>query len=260
MGDVWGDGKPNERPIHKVTVNSFYMSKYEITHGEYIEFLNSIDISPEGSFKGNELIDIDNSDCAISYNGTSFYFEGSSYADNEQCPVILVSWYGACEYCNWMSEQEGLTKAYIINKESVECNWDASGYRLPTEAEWEYTARSKGRNDRKWSGTNSELELSDYCWYDPDNGNKTHKVGTKKPNDIGIYDLSGNVYEWCWDWHGDYSSSSQNNPKGPASGSYRVLRGGHWYYFAFYLRTSYRHLYSPSFSMVSIGFRIVRSG
>ena len=258
MGDVWGDRSFNETPTHEVTVSSFYMSKYEVTHVDYIEFLNSRDVSSDGSYNGNELIDMDARGCAIVHDGSSFYFDGSGKAGDEQCPVIYVTWYGTAEYCNWLSEQEGLTKAYTISSGSVECNWDANGYRLPTEAEWEYAARSQGRDDRKWSGTNSESDLGDYCWYNSNSSSETHPVGTKQPNDIGIYDMSGNVFEWCWDWYGDYSSFSQTDPKGPATGSNRVIRGGHWVFNAFGCRAAVRDYGDPS-SSGGVGFRLTRS-
>mgnify|MGYP006297570197 FL=1 len=261
MGDVWGDGFGDETPTHEVKVSSFYMSKYEVTHEEYIEFLNSRGVTSDGSYNGNELIDIDCVDCAIAHDGSSFYFGRSSYAQVRQCPVIYVTWYGAAEYCNWLSEQEGLAKAYTISSGSVKCDWNANGYRLPTEAEWEYAARSGGRDDRKWSGTDSESELGDYAWYDPNSGSETHPVSTKQPNDLGIYDMSGNVWEWCWDWYnsGYYSDSPSNNPTGSVSGWYRVIRGGVWYHDADYCRTVYRINYPPSQSNRGLGFRLTRS-
>jgi len=260
MGDIWGGGDSDETLTHEVTVSSFYMSKYEVTHADYIEFLNSRGVSGGGSYNGNELIDMDDGDCAVAHDGSSFYFDGSSRASDEQCPVIEVTWYGAAEYCNWLSEQEGLTKAYTISSGSVSCDWNADGYRLPTEAEWEYAARSGGRDDRKWSGTNSESELGDYAWYDPNSGGETHPVGQKQPNDLGIYEMSGNVWEWCWDWYDSYSSSSQTDPTGPASGSLRVRRGGGYDRSALYCRTSNRSRDYPSGSSNrGLGFRLTRS-
>ncbi len=264
MGDVWGDGFNDETPTHEVTVSSFYMSKYEISHTEYVNFLNSRDVSRDGSYNGNELIDMDDSDCAIAHDDSSFYFAGSDYASDEQCPVIEVTWYGAVEYCNWLSELEGLTKAYTISNDSVECDWNANGYRLPTEAEWEYAARSGGRDDRKWSGTNSKSELGDYAWYYVNSGSVTRPVGTKQPNDLGLYDMSGNVWEWCWDWYDSeyYSDSPSENPKGPKSGSTivtRALRGGLWYGSSIVCRTADRTYDGPTGSHYHYGFRLLRT-
>lgn len=112
-------------------------------------------------------------------------------------------------------------------------------FRLPTEAEWEFACRG-GNNSRgyKYSGSNN---LGSVAWYDDNSGNKTHSVATKSPNELGIYDMSGNVWEWCSDWYGDYSSDAQTNPKGPVSGSSRVSRGGSWIGRVRYCRSSFRN-------------------
>jgi len=247
------DGDSDEKPVHSVTVSTFYMSKYEVTHEQYIAFLNDVNCSSSGTYNGNELIDMDYSDCAIGHNG-SFYFKGSGKADNKKCPVIEVTWYGANEYCNWLSKKTGET------------------YRLPTEAEWEYAAGG-GQNSpltkgvggiinlQKYAGTNTESELGDYAWYWSNSGSKTHAVGTKKPNELGLYNMSGNVYEWCQDWYDSdyYKNSPQNNPKGPTSGSHRVFRGGSWSFDAVLCRVADRYGSSPSVSDYSLGFRIIKT-
>ncbi len=248
------EGESDEEPVHTVRVDSFYMGKYEVTHREFIEFLNSTGVSSSGQMHGNEVIDMDDEDVAIRH-GSRFTFSGSEYASNIECPVIEVTWYGAVEYANWRSEQEGLTPVYRINGESVTADWNADGYRLPTEAEWEYAAR--GGNESKgykYAGGNSPGSVG---WYRDNSGNKTQPVGGKTPNELGLYDMSGNVYEWCWDWKGSYSSGSQTNPKGPSSGSNRVFRGGSCYSYAGYLRSADRVLYSPGYSFFLLGFRLV---
>ncbi len=131
----------DEKPVHPVTVSTFYMSRYEVTHGQYLEFLNRAGVSAAGILNGNEVIDMDGDAVAFSHDGTLFRFSGSGHADSIDCPVMEVTWYGAPEYANWLSAESGLTKVYTINGTSVTADWDANGYRLPTEAEWEYAAR-----------------------------------------------------------------------------------------------------------------------
>lgn len=131
-------------------------------------------------------------------------------------------------------------------------------YRLPTEAEWEYAARSGGKNE-KYAGTSNESELGDYAWYSINSGSKTHPVGQKKPNGLGIYDMSGNVWEWVNDWYDSdyYKNSPKNNPTGPSSGQYRVLRGGSWFTGARTTEAPDRSRYGPSIRDNGFGFRLV---
>ena len=130
-------------------------------------------------------------------------------------------------------------------------------FRLPTEAEWEYAARGGNkRKGYKYSGSNT---IDDVAWYDSNSSSKTHPVATKAPNELGIYDMSGNVYEWCSDWYGSYSSSAQTNPTGPTSGSLRVGRGGSWHTDARYCRVSYRNYHLPVNSKYYLGLRLCLS-
>ena len=259
MGDVWGDGLSDET-IHQVTLDDFYISKFEITHEEYLHFLNDIDIKQHCFLHGNQLLDMDSQSCAIGYKDSSFYFKSTLFASSENNPVVEVTWFGALEFCNWKSRQENLKPCYKIKNRDVTCNWDANGYRLPTEAEWEYAARSGGRKDQKWSGTNKRSEIGKYTWYQINSKLKTHKVGQKKPNKLGIYDMSGNVWEWCWDRYGKYPKAKQKNPTGARRGEKRILRGGGFHSGIFFLRNSYRRYPKyPIFSGNDIGFRIVRS-
>jgi formylglycine-generating enzyme required for sulfatase activity len=222
MGTASG-GSSDERPVHSVTVKSFYMGKYEVTQKEWVEVMGS---NPS-RWKGDNL------------------------------PVETVSWHDAIEYCNKRSLREGLSPAYRGSGDFVSCDLSASGYRLPTEAEWEYAAKGGDKTylTTEYSGSNNVESVG---WYNGNSGGGTHPVGTKLPNDLGIYDMSGNVWEWCWDWYGSYSSSSQTDPTGAASGSNRVLRGGGWIGSAGYLRSAARDNDTPSYWGNGSGFRLVR--
>ena len=175
--------------------------------------------------------------------GTSVYQQqskaggSSTYGTGNDYPMYYVSWEEAKEFCRRLSQQTGKT------------------YRLPTEAEWEYAARGGNKTQNtKYAGGYS---LDYVGWYTNNSGGKTHAVGTKNANELGIYDMSGNVWEWCEDWYGDYRSYDTDNPTGPSSGSYRVLRGGSWCGNAAYCRVSYRNYGSPGYRLNDNGFRVV---
>jgi len=130
------------------------------------------------------------------------------------------------------------------------------GRRLPTEAEWEFTARGgNSSSGYTYAGGNSMGSLG---WYNDNSGSKAHPVGVKQANELGIYDMSGNIQEWCWDWYGSYSSGSQNDPAGPSSGSDRVVRGGNWNLSANFCRSAFRSYRSPGYSPYYLGFRVSR--
>lgn len=157
----------------------------------------------------------------------------------DNLPVECVSWNDCQTFINRLNSYTG------------------RNFRLPTEAEWEFAARG-GNYSRhyKYSGSNY---IGDVAWYDDNSGNRTHPVGTKQPNELGLYDMSGNVWEWCSDWYGSYSSYSQSDPTGANSGSYRVERGGSWYGYARYCRSSDRGSDSPGGSDYGLGLRLVLS-
>ena len=222
---------------HQVTVSSFYMGKYEVTQKEYMEIMET---NPS-KFKGDNL------------------------------PVEQVTWYDAVEYCNKRSQKEGFTPAYKINGSgysmSVTWNRSANGYRLPTEAEWEYACRA-GTTTPFSTGNNITTEQANYNGEKPYNNNakgknleKTTSVGSYKPNPWGLHDMHGNVYEWCWSIFGGYSTNAQTDPEGPnayGDSSTRVLRGGAWSYEGKYLRSACPNVGIPFFKVSSIGFRVVR--
>ena len=223
----------DEEPIHSVTLSSFWIDKYEVTQEEW-----------ETVMTGNN-------------NGISA--TPSWFSGNPNRPVEQVSWYAAIVFCNRKSTQEGLTPAYTINGTNVSCNWSANGYRLPTEAEWEYAARGGNQsNGYTYSGSNT---VGNVAWYHDNSSYRTHDVGTKAANELGIYDMSGNVWEWCWDWYwyGSYSSSPSSNPRGPYYGSNRVGRGGSWSYYDGYCRVANRDGNSPGDTGNLLGFRLVRT-
>ncbi len=159
----------------------------------------------------------------------------------DELPVTNVSWDDAQEFITRLNEITG------------------EHFRLPTEAEWEFAARGGTMSQGyKYSGSNN---INDVAWYDNNSGNETHPVATKAPNELGIYDMSGNVYEWCQDWRGDYiyTSASQTNPIGPNSGSYRVYRGGSYFYYAMFCRVSHRYSNTPASRIIDLGFRLALS-
>ena len=260
MGSTDSEAKSNESPVHSVTLSSFYMGETEVTHRQYLKFLNDAGVYASGElmWNGSEVIDMDASDVAFSHNGAKFSFAASDKAKYIDCPVIMVTWYGAVEYSNWLSEQDGLTKAYSINGTSVTWNQSANGYRLPTEAEWEYAARGGAQSEGyKYAGSNN-VHLAGWSWHNSQG--ETKQVQHMYANELDLYDMSGNVWEWCWDWYDKdyYSSSPASNPTGPSSGQYRAVRGGSWGDFSDSLRLTYRGGAGPGYGFNDIGFRLVR--
>jgi formylglycine-generating enzyme required for sulfatase activity len=212
----------NEGPQHQVTVSAFYMGKNLVTQAEYEAVMGTNPSSRKGS----------------------------------NLPVERVSWNEAAEYCNKLSQRERLTPAYQISGNSVTCNWNANGYRLPTEAEWEYACRA-GTTTAYNTGSNTIS--NDTGWYRDNSGNTSHPVGQKPANAWGLFDMHGNMFELCWDRLGNYSSDTQNNPRGPDTGDARVLRGGSFNYAGNDLRSAYRRTsISAVFKNDHIGFRLAR--
>jgi formylglycine-generating enzyme required for sulfatase activity len=209
---------------HTVKLRDFFMGKYEVGQQEYAAIIG---INPS-AFKGDGL------------------------------PVEKVSWFDAIEYCNKLSQKEGLTPAYRGNRENTVCDFTATGYRLPTEAEWEYAAKGGGKDlfTYDYAGGN---QIERFAWYKGNSGNTTHPVGQTVANSLGLHDMSGNVWEWCWDWRGEYDKKNLNNPLGAASGTRRVLRGGSWNYNAENLLSSVRNSATPTDTYDYVGFRVVRT-
>ncbi|MCL2243133.1 MAG: formylglycine-generating enzyme family protein [Treponema sp.] len=228
-------------PSHQVTLTKgFYMGKYEVTQEQY--------------------------QAVTGVNPSNFSSNLASGEVQQRRPVEQVTWYDAVEFCNKLSEQERLMSAYTITGRSpasgypitsatVTVNWNTNGYRLPTEAEWEYACRAGTT-----TAYNTGNTISDSTgWYYNNSNRRTHEVGKKPPNTWGLYDMHGNVHEWCWDWYGSYTSGAQTDPKGAFSGPIRVFRGGSWSNSAADVRSAYRDGYYPTYQINGLGFRVVRN-
>ncbi len=230
-----GNGYDNEQPIHSVILSSFNISKYEITNQQYADYMNAIGANSDGSLGGVEYLYMGSSS---SYGEIQITYSGGSFVVNsgkENYPVGLVTWYGAKAYSEYY------------------------GGRLPTEAEWEFAARGgNSSNGYTYSGSNT---LDDVVWYNGNSGNSTHTVGTKSANELGLHDMSGNVFEWTNDWYDSdyYSYSPNNNPQGPSSGTNRVCRGGGGGASSYYFRVAARSYFIPTTSFDAVGFRPVFS-
>ncbi len=202
MGDIFGDGHDNEKPVHKVQLDGFCMGKYQVTQGQWKKVMG---------------------------NNPSYFQKGDDY------PAESVSWDNAQEFI----------------KKLTRMNNGKYNFRLPTEAEWEYAARSGGKKEKYAGGD----DIDAVAWYEKNSAKSTHPVGKKTPNGLGIYDMSGNVWEWCQDWYGSYSADFFTNLTG--AGSHRVLRGGSWRFAAWNCRSAGRGRIVPRIKSWYIGFRLV---
>jgi formylglycine-generating enzyme required for sulfatase activity len=173
-------------------------------------------------------------------------------------PVEMVSWFDAAAFCNELSKKEGLAPYYVIPNWNQVMVGRGEGYRLPTEAEWEYACRA-GTQTRYSFGDDAAM-LGEYAWYHPDSKCQTWPVGRKRPNAWGLYDMHGNVWEWCWDWYDEdyYRNSPAIDPLGAERADYRTFRGGSWCVETRYLRSAYRDRHAPEFRHFSVGFRVAR--
>lgn len=248
-------GKEDEKPVHTVKLSSFYMNRFEVTNNEYCEFLNDCGNHIEKGTPWIVLMKESSPYCGIIEiePGKFKVKEGS-----ENMPAGGVNWYGAVAYCNWLSEKEGLDPCYgSEGKRGTDPSlWiKSSGYRLPTEAEWEYACRGGSETDYYWG---NEVK-DDYLWYRNNSDKMAHNVGEKKENDFGLFDMSGNIFEWCNDFYGPYEDRPSVNPTGPASGDCRIKRGGDWSLPEEVSKSSARSKSPPERAGLNSGFRIVKS-
>lgn len=221
------DAESDESPVHSVTLSSYYIGKYEVTQQLWEYVMNYTGAAADGT-----ILSAVASDPWLGDDNPS-----STYGKGDYYPAYYVSY-------------EDIVNHFIPRLNKI----TGKTFRLPTEAEWEYAARGGNKSKGcKYSGSNT---IGDVAWYYANLSYEAHQVGTKQANELGIYDMSGNVYEWCSDWYGRYSSTSQTDPTGPTSGSYRVLRGGCWNDDAQYCRVSLR-IFNPPSSRSCFGFRLL---
>ncbi|MBU1691069.1 MAG: formylglycine-generating enzyme family protein [Gammaproteobacteria bacterium] len=257
----------DEAPVHKVRITRpFYLGQYEVTVGQFRKFVEASGYKPEseadgtGGYGYNPDYDPEKSERGDAFEGRNpkYSWLNPGFKQGEDHPVVNVTWNDAVAMSKWLGEKEGKT------------------YRLPTEAEWEYAARA-GTRMRYHSGNDplSLLKVANtfaadtkmkwpqwkgYALAGGDGFEFTAPVGSFAPNALGLYDMHGNVWEWCSDWYGEnyYAQSPDHDPLGPASGKVRVRRGGSWHTWSFYARSSYRNWNSPETRYTLVGMRLLR--
>jgi formylglycine-generating enzyme required for sulfatase activity len=248
MGDTFGDGNQDERPLHKVCVDDFYLGKYEVRVGDFRKFVNETGYRTEA----------ESGDGCYTYKGDKWgkdrnaNWRNPGFVIDDRHPVVCVSWNDSMAFIDWLKRKTG------------------KQYRLPREAEWEYAGRNGGRQHKySWGNGDPAGNIADESgkrrffgwtiWNGYDDGYIfTAPVGSFRPNDLGLYDMTGNVWEWCSDWYGEsyYQGSPRNNPEGPGHGSYKVIRGGSWNVSPGDVRAANRDWFGPADRGYSLGFRL----
>ncbi|MGA2957487.1 MAG: formylglycine-generating enzyme family protein [Thermodesulfobacteriota bacterium] len=252
MGDTFGDGHEREKPVHEVCVDDFYLGKYEVTVGEFRKFVDSTGYRTEAE-KGDGCLTLTGVNWKKDRNAN---WRSPGFPINDKHPVVCVSWNDAVAFARWMEGRGGKT------------------YRLPTEAEWEYAARDGGKKMKySWGDGEPSGNIADESakrripnwsglwdiWSGYDDGYAyTAPVGSFRPNGLGMYDMMGNVWEWCADWYDRnyYQNSPKDNPRGPGNGQKRLLRGGSWFYDPWNVRATNRFWLDPADPFVDNGFRL----
>ena len=249
MGDIFSDLPSSAKPVHEVCVDGFLIARYEVTVGEFRAFVNATGYRTEAEEQDGCHAWTRSGDLE---KRKEWNWRNTNFPQSENDPVVCVSWNDTQEYIKWLNKKEG------------------GNYRLPTEAEWEYAARSRGREHQySWGNEEPSGNIADEAskkelpgleiWEGYNDGySYTSPVGSFRPNELGIYDISGNAYEWIEDWQGDgyYANSPKNDPKGPDTGKYKLLRGGGWDLLPERARTTHRYWNIPGGRAVCIGFRL----
>lgn len=256
MGDTAGDA--DEKPLHQVLITDFMLAATETTYQEFEAFVRTT----------GYVTDAERGEGSYIWDSLGWHIRlgvhwrhdalGRTIQNSNEYPVIHVSWNDATQYCNWLSEKQGLIKVYDFQFDSLVINLQANGYRLPTEAEWEYAAA--GGATKKKGHFSGKGALGSLAWYAANTNHGPQKAAQKSPNALGISDLSGNVWEWCHDWYDkdSYKQHPNSNTFGSSTGKERSIRGGSWNNNARHCRVANRSSRFPDFRDGSIGFRVLK--
>ena len=257
-------GDADERPVHNVTVKSFYIAKTEVTVKEYKQFIADNSAKDFLNKREHKMPAAPDSAWYAEHPDTKKYYPLPSrpwWDWQDDLPMQHITWYDAVAYCNWLSQKEGLQKCYSENADGgIDFDPTKNGYRLPTEAEWEFAAR--GGTKSKGTLYSGSANPMDVCWFDDSSNLKgPQKVGTKNANELGIFDMSGNVWEWCSDYYAKdyYTKSPSDNPINLTVSSYRVLRGGSWHYQVDHATVTSRDGPEPHFANFNYGMRLAKN-
>ena len=247
MGDESGLADSDEKPRHQVTLaEDFFLGDREVTVRQFKEFKSKVANDPK---------------CKAEAEIAKDWTLDEEVSPEEDCPVQSVSWFEAVAFCNWLSRNESaLTPCYKLTKGDAdwECVLDpqANGYRLPSEAQWEYACRAKSH--LQYAFGDAERLLGEYAWYDTNSSGRTQPAGVKLPNGWGLFDMHGNVWEWCEDvYHDNYQGAPTDGSAWLGEGGHRVYRGGGWANHARDCRCACRNHGGPGNRNVDLGFRLV---